>query len=95
MTKTIHAIWLGNCMPPISHVCLDDWKKMGFSYQLWTDDNEQIRSWIDNCEFAKSCYERKLFAFVSDYLRLKVLQKEGGLYLNRRCMKKPQKSTVS
>ncbi len=82
MTESIHAIWLGKRMPPLSHACLDDWKKMGFSYQLWTEDNPQIRSWIDNCEFAKECYDRKLFDFVSGYLRLEELQKEGRPYLD-------------
>ncbi|WP_301182226.1 glycosyltransferase [Vibrio sp. PID17_43] len=37
---------------------------------------------MNECEFAKECYDRKLYAFVSDYLRLKVLQHEGGLYLD-------------
>lgn len=82
MVDSIHAIWLGNQMPPLSHACLDDWCKMGFKYQLWTDSDSRIQSWISSCRFAKECYERGLYAFVSDYLRLKVLQEEGGLYLD-------------
>ncbi len=82
MADLIHAIWLGNKMPPLSHACLDDWQKMGFAYKLWTDSNEQLQTWISDCHFAKESYKRGLYAFVSDYLRLKVLEQEGGLYLD-------------
>lgn len=82
MVKKIHAIWLGERMPPLAHACIDDWAKQGYNFKVWTDRDEIIREWIHSCAFAKACYERKLFAFVSDYLRLKVLQLEGGLYLD-------------
>lgn len=82
MAETIHAIWLGNKMPPLSHACLDDWQKMGFAYKLWTDSADQVQAWIEGCLFAKECYRRGLYAFVSDYLRLKILEREGGLYLD-------------
>lgn len=82
MADLIHAIWLGEKMPPLSHACLDDWKKMGFKYRLWTESSDRVQGWISACPFAKECYERGLYAFVSDYLRLKVLQEEGGLYLD-------------
>lgn len=82
MYKKVHAIWLGNRMPPLAHACLDDWRKMGFEFKLWTDTDESILEMIDSCSFSKECYKRKLFAFVSDYLRLKILQQHGGLYLD-------------
>lgn len=82
MANAVHAIWLGDRMPPLSHACLDDWKKQGVDYKLWTDADEQVQRWINACSFAKGCYDRGLYAFVSDYLRLKVLEQEGGLYLD-------------
>jgi mannosyltransferase OCH1-like enzyme len=82
MTNKIHAIWLGKKMPPLAHACLDDWAKMGFQYKLWTESDDKINGWIESCSFAKACYGRGLYAFVSDYLRLKILQEEGGLYLD-------------
>lgn len=82
MVDMIHAIWLGDRMPALSHACLDDWSKMGFEFQLWTDSDDRIQGWINSCEFAKKCYKRGLYAFVSDYLRLKILQEVGGLYLD-------------
>ncbi|WP_311567643.1 glycosyltransferase family 32 protein [Photobacterium arenosum] len=82
MIKRIHAIWLGNKMPPLAFVCIDDWKKQGFDYTLWTENNPLLQQWISECRFAKECYDKGLLAFVTDYLRLKILQHEGGLYLD-------------
>lgn len=80
--KKIHAIWLGKKLPLLAHVCIDDWRKQGYSYKLWLDNDPQIKQWINNCTFASECYKKGLFAFVSDYLRLKILSEEGGLYLD-------------
>ena len=82
MNKSIHAIWLGAKMPPLSHACINDWKKQGYEVNLWTDSNEQVLDWISNCEFSRECYKKGLFAFVSDYLRICILHKYGGLYLD-------------
>ncbi|WP_415889962.1 glycosyltransferase family 32 protein [Neptuniibacter sp. SY11_33] len=82
MNKTIHAIWLGKKMPPLSHACVNDWKKQGYEVKLWTDASEQVIEWINECEFAKECYKRGLFAFASDYLRIRILHDFGGLYLD-------------
>lgn len=80
--ETIHAIWLGDCLPPLAHVCIDDWRKQGYKYRLWLETDSKIKSWISGCEFAKKCYDKGLYAFVTDYLRLKILAEEGGLYLD-------------
>lgn len=82
MTKLINAIWLGKKMTPLSFVCIDDWKKQGYDVKLWTEDDQEIINWIESCEFARECYKRKLYAFVTDYLRLKILKEHGGLYLD-------------
>lgn len=82
MNKTIHAIWLGKKMTPLSFACVDDWQKQGYSVRLWTEQDTEIIQWIEACEFAKACFQRGLYAFVTDYLRLKILQQHGGLYLD-------------
>lgn len=82
MIEKIHAIWLGKKMNAMSFACIDDWQKQGYDHKLWTEGDEEITNWIEECTFAKECYKRGLYAFVSDYLRLKILQKEGGLYLD-------------
>lgn len=82
MIETINAIWLGNKMTPLSFACIDDWKKQGYAVRIWTENDKEIIQWINDCKFAKECFHRKLYAFVTDYLRLKVLQHSGGLYLD-------------
>ncbi|MGP4844787.1 glycosyltransferase family 32 protein [Marinobacter sp. 1Y8] len=82
MNKTIHTIWLGKRMPPLVHACIDDWDKQGFSYRVWSEADTQVMMWIESCPFANACYKKGLYAFVSDYLRLKILQDQGGLYLD-------------
>ena len=78
----IHAVWLGTKISPLALCCLDDWNKQGYAYTLWTESDKVIAKWINECDFAKKCYSRGLFAFVTDYLRLKILSAEGGLYLD-------------
>lgn len=82
VNKKIHAIWLGSTMTPLAQVCLDDWRKQGYEFKLWSDRDHLIQEWINECQFAKECYERNLYAFVSDYLRLRILKAFGGLYLD-------------
>jgi len=82
MNKKIHAIWLGGSMNAMTFACIDDWDKQGYQYKLWTELDPEIMQWIEGCRFAKECYQRGLYAFVTDYLRLKVLKQDGGLYLD-------------
>jgi len=80
--QTIHTVWLGPEMPPLAKACIDDWKKQGYSVQIWTEQNPLVEKWISDCRFSKECWDRSLYAFVSDYVRLKVLEHSGGLYLD-------------
>ena len=48
----------------------------------WNEDTLDIPALCRCNRFLKKCYDLKLWAFVSDYLRLYVLYKEGGIYLD-------------
>ncbi|MGY5538973.1 glycosyltransferase family 32 protein [Vibrio brasiliensis] len=80
--KKIHTVWLGSQMNTLAQVCIADWVKQGFDVTVWTDQSHLVKQWINECRFARECLDRKLYAFVSDYIRLKVLQHTGGLYLD-------------
>ena len=82
MLRTIHSVWLGPRMPPLAHACIDDWKKQGYTVRLWTEKDELVRKLIAGNSFSRECYSRKLYAFVSDYLRLEILRQYGGIYLD-------------
>lgn len=79
--KKIHFIWLGN-NPKNQYTikCIESWKKFCPDYEIieWNETNFDF----SNCEFCKEAYQAKKYAFVSDYIRLKVLYEFGGIYLD-------------
>lgn len=79
--KTIHYCWFGgNKMPKELKKYTQTWIKKCPDYKIicWDESNFDI-----NCNsFVKTAYENKLWAFVSDYARLKVIYENGGVYLD-------------
>ena len=79
--KVIHYCWFGRgAMPKLAEKCIASWKKYCPDYQIicWNEDNFDI----SQNRYAKEAYDAKKWAFVSDYVRLKVLYDEGGIYLD-------------
>lgn len=79
--KKIHYCWFGgNPLPYDVKKCIYSWKTKCPDYEIieWNETNFDI-----NCnEFIKKAYENKCWAFVSDYVRLKVIYDNGGVYLD-------------
>ena len=79
--KKIHYCWFGKKdKPEIVVKCIDSWKKVLDDYEIieWNESKFDI-----NCNtYVKQAYERGKFAFVSDYVRIKVLYDYGGIYLD-------------
>jgi hypothetical protein len=79
--KIIHYCWVGpNPIPEKELECIRSWKKYLPEYELmfWNEKTFDISSNI----FSKQAYEAKYYAFVSDYIRTKVLYEYGGIYLD-------------
>lgn len=80
--KKIHYMWFGrNPLPALTKKCIKSWKKYCPDYEiiLWNEDNFDIGS----CpRYVREAYECKKWAFVSDYVRLKIVHDEGGIYLD-------------
>ncbi len=79
--KTIHYCWFGrNPLPESVVKCIESWKKYCPDYNIiqWNEDNYDITK----NKFMLNAYNNKKFAFVSDYVRLDVLYKYGGIYLD-------------
>ncbi|MDM0797998.1 glycosyltransferase family 32 protein [Clostridium perfringens] len=78
--KIIHYCWFGGKEKP-NHIkqYIDGWKRLG-GYEIieWNESNFDI----NECDFIKNAYRSKKWAFVSDYARLSVLKKFGGIYLD-------------
>lgn len=80
--KIIHYCWFGgNKKPKLAEKCIKSWKKYCPDYQIieWNEDNFDISS----CPlYVRQAYESKKWAFVTDYVRLKVVYDNGGIYLD-------------
>ena len=79
--KTIHYCWFGRGeKPKLAKKCIASWKKYCPDYEIieWNEDNFDINM----NGYTKMCYEQKKYAFLSDYVRLYVVEKHGGLYFD-------------
>ena len=80
--KIIHYCWFGKGpFPSKVQECIDSWHKYlpDFKIKEWNEENFDIAS---SCQFVTEAYEHKKYAFVSDYVRLYALLKEGGIYMD-------------
>jgi len=82
LIKTIHCVWLGKNLDAFANACVNDWQKQGYNVKIWLENDPWVKELIEENKFARECYKRKLYAFVSDLIRLKVLEKYGGFYLD-------------
>lgn len=79
--KVIHYIWVGGKpLNEMAEKCLASWKKYCPDYEIkrWDETNFDI----NENTYCREAYENKKWAFVSDYIRLKVLYEEGGVYMD-------------
>ena len=80
--KIIHYCWFGRGeMPELVKQCIASWHKHmpDWEYRSWNEENFDIASSPD---YVQEAYAAKKYAFVSDYVRLWALEREGGLYLD-------------
>ena len=79
--KVIHYCWFGKNKKPKSVIkCIKSWKRYCPDFEIieWNEDNSDFLS----CLYAKQAFENKKWAFVADYVRLKALFENGGLYFD-------------
>lgn len=77
----IHYCWFGKGeMSELIQQCVESWKRYcpGYQLKLWNEDNYDV----ENIAYTKAAYEQKKWAFVSDYVRMDVVYKYGGIYLD-------------
>ena len=79
--KKIHYCWFGkNKLPDKAVKCINSWKKYCPDYEIieWNEDNFDVRQ----NGYTEFTYDNRKFAFLSDYARLQIVLKEGGLYFD-------------
>ena len=79
--NAIHYCWVGRGpkSKKIEH-CIASWRKYCPDYQIieWNEDNFDV----NRNGYTRMCYEQRKFAFLSDYVRLLVLEQQGGFYFD-------------
>lgn len=83
--KIIHFFWLGNKpMNNLTHICLNSCKEKIPEYKItiWNEKNLDLNKLCKSNKFLNECRKRNLYAFMVDYLRLYILYKYGGVYMD-------------
>ena len=89
MKKIIHYfyddvdIWRKEISPTF-RICYKSWleKCPDYKIMLWHDKMPEFKQMLKQSKFLRECYKRKMWAFVSDYVRYYALYKYGGIYLD-------------
>ena len=79
--KVIHYCWFGKSeKSKLSRKCIASWVKYMPEYKIieWNEDNFDINQ-NSYCQF---CYENRKWAYLSDFVRLKVVSEYGGIYFD-------------
>ena len=79
--KIIHYCWFGGKpLPDLALRCIESWKKFCPDYEIkeWNERNFDIHC----CPYVEEAYQKKKWAFVSDFARFKALQEYGGIYFD-------------
>ena len=79
--KIIHYCWFGRGeKPELAQKCIASWRKFcpDFEIREWNEDNCEYLS----MPFMAEAYAAKKYAFVSDVMRLIVLEQYGGVYFD-------------
>lgn len=79
--KVIHYVWLGGGekSEKIKN-CIESWKRVMPDYEIkeWNESNFDLNF----CDFTRKSYDKKMYAFTSDVVRLYALFTEGGIYMD-------------
>ena len=82
LPKTIHYCWFGgNEKPEPAKKCIASWMDFCPDFELreWNENNFSL----DDCpQYIRDAYVAKKYAYVTDYVRLRVLHRFGGFYMD-------------
>ena len=83
--KIIHQIWIGEEIPDILKLYTEAWKRMrGWDYKLWGNNDLQEQNFPMTWKLIKKMLSRKkpVYAMITDLMRLEILYRHGGVYLD-------------
>ena len=77
----IHYCWFGGAKKPrLAEKCIASWKKHCPGYEIteWNESNFDISAY----PYAEYCLKNRKWAFLSDFVRLDVVNRYGGIYFD-------------
>jgi Glycosyltransferase sugar-binding region containing DXD motif len=80
--KIIHYCWFGpKPIPELELKCMKSWKKFlpDYKLMLWDEKSFDIEN---SSQYVKEAYDKKLYPFVADYVRIYAMVEYGGVYLD-------------
>ena len=80
--KIIHYCWFGgNPKPKLAEKCIKSWKKYCPDYEIveWNEDNFDLSA---TPNYVRQAMAAGRWAFVTDYVRLRALTEQGGVYMD-------------
>lgn len=83
--KKVHYIWLGGKpKDKLTEICLLTWKDKMPEYEFieWNEKNLNLDEICKQSKYFNECRKRNLYAFMADYLRIKILYEQGGIYID-------------
>lgn len=79
--KIIHYCWLSSeRMPSLMERCMASWSNVLGGYELMRWDTDRFD--LDSCIWTREAFDRRKYAFASDYIRCLALYRYGGIYLD-------------
>lgn len=79
--RRIHYIWLSDDeFPELNRRCIESWRRHMPDYEIVRWNMEKVASF--DARFVREALSARAWAFASDYIRLKALALEGGVYLD-------------
>lgn len=79
--RKIHYCWFGRGKKnKLAQKCIASWKKYCPDYEIieWNEDNFDV----NRNAYTQMCYQEKKYAFLTDYLRLLIVEEHGGIYFD-------------
>lgn len=82
----IYYIWIGSEKPKNVVEYIDTWKEKLSDYEIIEiNENSNLFNFSfehEHCKWFREIWDRKMWAYVADYIRCKILYKHGGIYLD-------------
>ena len=81
IARVIHYCWFGGQpLPAAAEACMASWRTHCPGYEIRRWDEQSFD--VTETRFSREAAERRDWAFVSDYARLKIVHEHGGIYLD-------------